>query len=106
MKTVEVLRAARKLIEAPWNWTQGSYCRDESGASEHLDSPEADSFCVIGACRAAAEASSTAGVSHPAEVALKAEMDYCALTWNDAPERTHAEVLAAFDKAIAAEEAK
>lgn len=28
------------------------------------------------------------------------------IAWNDAPERTHAEVLAAFDKAIAAERAK
>ena len=26
--------------------------------------------------------------------------------WNDAPERTHAEVMAAFDRAIAAEQAK
>lgn len=90
MRPVEVLRAARELLSEPERWTKGLFCRVVDGW--HC-------CCVMGAFVAVC----------PTDIAFHCSLfrraagvpDEMPLSeWNDAPERTHAEVLAAFDKAI------
>jgi hypothetical protein len=93
VKTSEVLTAARGLIDTPDKWAQ------EGGLSE------VGPLCTAMACTSAAGSLSD---SLPAQsvIARAAGLsgDYAATVglfdWNDAPERTHTEVLAAFDTAI------
>lgn len=96
--TREVLIEARKLIEKPDGWCRGTDAKDESGRCVRCDDPHARSFCAVGAL---------ARVSDKHEF----ESAYLALrrglptrggvaTFNDT--HTHAEVIAAFDRAIEA----
>lgn len=89
MKTSEVLRAAKKrLVER--GWCQGTF---EDGEGR---------CCSIGAIN---RASPPCG-QWPALLSFGDVVGGSVFVWNDAPGRTLEEVLAAFDKAIAAEEAK
>jgi hypothetical protein len=45
----DVLVAARKLIEDPAHWTQGSYARDAAGNKVSENSPKATCWCTMGA---------------------------------------------------------
>lgn len=77
------LREARKLIERGW-------CQGEAQIGHQ--------FCILGACGwASGDSDLYFDMREPLQKATGCE----ALSrWNDAPERTQAEVLAAFDKAI------
>lgn len=90
MNTVDVLIAARKLIEKPENWCRETYETD-SGA-----------YCAVGAISRAAVPDGDYG--HALNVLEDVVGHGNIEVWNDA--HTHAEVLAAFDAAIAAERAK
>lgn len=90
-ETADILRAARAKIERPECWGQEYY--ERSGR-----------LCMMGAIMY------TDGVTGEQEEACRAALrdatgDASIGHWNDKPDRTHAEVLAAFDRAIAAEEA-
>jgi hypothetical protein len=95
------LEAVYKLIEKPENWTQGAYARRADGTAILGDSyvcvthTEAHSRCIFGAgmaCDIGTYSMSAAlhGLSGQPNLA----------SWNDAPERTHAEVLALLKSAI------
>lgn len=95
VKTSEILRAARGLIETPDRWWTGdsSTCRGECaltaidrvcGGSYETGEPAIGSLARV------------IGVADPCADIPR---------WNDAEGRTHAEVLAAFDTAIAYAEA-
>jgi hypothetical protein len=96
------LREARALIER--GWTQGEYARRKDGAPASILSRELFCYCAAGAVAAGA------GYKYPSSIvpgmrelslAVGGDGDESdILNWNDAPERTQAEVLAAFDKAI------
>lgn len=88
MNAVECLVAARKKIEDPANWGKGKQANHRKV------------LCAITAIgHARAEAFGTD--FWRAEWALREVIGRGSIVmWNDAPERTHAEVLAAFDKAI------
>jgi len=108
--TVSALKDARALLSQPGAWTQGFYARDSRGASIRASEPSACSWCIQGALfkvlgvvgsiptsdvrRVQTPLLQHAGVTDTAEL-------WC---WNDQPGRTQDEVLALFDKAIAAEE--
>lgn len=86
-----VLIKARALIADPAMWGKGRRGRDRPfatccAAEAIEDMPYSE------ARRRAIVALRNAVLSHPSVERL--------VDWNDAPERTHAEVLAAFDKAI------
>jgi hypothetical protein len=95
MTIADQLRVARKLIETPDKWCKGSMELD--GA-----------FCAIGACLKAV------GGSAPWDkmvIALQQALQQagpCASValWNDALTTTHTDILALFDRAIAAAEKK
>jgi hypothetical protein len=83
----DVLVAARKLIEKPENWVQGVY---------RVSCEYGMAYCADGALNAVSP-----GNPEGAYTALKAAMKspVGVVYFND--HHTHAEVLAAFDKAIA-----
>jgi hypothetical protein len=88
-RTLEVLVKARRLISYPVMWGKGS---------DKNVSPDAK--CLYLAIESDVDGEDSAmralGFSGPSEV----------WTWNDDPERTHAEVLARLDEAIARLKAK
>lgn len=94
----EVLEAAADLLEKPGAWTQGSFARTASGASESPFSPAASCFCLRGAlCRV-----SNRRLHDLLEVETKAlgfPTAAAMARWNDHPSRTQAEVVAALRQA-------
>jgi hypothetical protein len=100
-QTANDLRAARALIQR--GWCKGAFARDETGIPVAPNEHHAVQWCSRGAIAAATirrEAEHVAAVD-----ALKMQVGFAIAVWNDARERTQAEVLAAFDRAIQAEEA-
>lgn len=101
MTTKEVLIAARAKIAKPEQWIQGYYAKDADGKEANPFSTEATCYCVLGALIA----SVTDGfICSNAADAIRDQIDCPISTWNDDPSRTHAEVLAVFDRAIEAVE--
>ncbi len=99
MKTTkEILVEARGYIAEPGSWTKGSFARDGHGNHVSKDSHRASCFCAAGAIGRAAKGSERE--QHGALRALRSAITGPITAWNDAPNRTHAEVLAAFDRAI------
>lgn len=99
MTRAAILRDARKLIEKPERWTQYHYAVNRVGRTVLTSAPEAYARCAAGALIAAAP-------SHPnlrgeAADLLEEACHQSITTFNDAHGRTHLEVLAAFDRAIA-----
>lgn len=88
MTTVEVLKAARGRIEKGWCQGIGRIVNDNGIAI---------AWCAVGATAQGQE-----DLGADADLYLECVIGTHAITsWNDAPGRTQAEVIAAFDKAIA-----
>jgi hypothetical protein len=106
VSTVEILRAARALIDTPEKWTRGAAARDASGASLSIGQwPEAASFCIVGACHVATGIVGESGIEARRNACYAigraaTGRDAWPASFND--NATHADVLAAFDKAIEA----
>ena len=101
MKPSEVLRAARATIEKPENWTQGVYARD---SFRNPVEPWSQSACAWSVGGALFAAKSRGGEWRRAAKALSDQLPSGVAHVDDI--RTHAEVLALFDRAIAAAEAR
>lgn len=88
----EKLRAARARIAK--GWTQRASARTKGGVPVWGGDDRAICWCAVGALQGSPEAIPLVrkAIGIPDECRIS--------TWNDAPERTQAEVLAAFDKAI------
>jgi len=103
--TSRILAGAGALLRQ--GWCQGADARDEDGDAVPGWDPEATSWSVLGAllgsqgpgARAAQQIPVQALASAAAAVGRAAEA-YSLKTWNDAENRTHADVLAAIDRAI------
>lgn len=99
----EILIAAREKITTPERWCQGAHARDEGGQTVLAKDPAACVWCIDGALWAVTRFTQTSARAS-ASILLGEQIGaYSANSihkWNDAPERTHAEVLAAFDRAI------
>jgi hypothetical protein len=103
MKPSDILIEARALIDQPQNWTQYVYMRDKEGV-ETKDYAQASSYCGLGAIMAVYHKHGTqnkpvfqkAQIFLEKAVALREYPDF-----NDHPDRTHHEVIKAFDWAIA-----
>lgn len=102
MTTLEILKAARELLAVPERWTTGVLARAHNGDEVTPSSYKAASWCMSGACLK----SCMGNDSQFLYVIDALDLDTCIPIWNDAPERTHAEVLARFDEAIAKLEEK
>ena len=81
------------LLSQPGAWTQGAFARVDPKSTEEVDpeGPDAKCWCVLGACH-------HCGVDYNGRLKLyqRLELDGCfdLVAWNDAPNRTQAEVVA------------
>lgn len=99
--TAEILKAARKLIEKPENWTKGAFARSACKGRVRPKYKGAICFCSIGALQRVSEGSYGDAIGF-----LKRELPegfHGIMEFND--KSTHSEVLDLFSKAIAAAEA-
>lgn len=121
MNARDLLIAARAKIEKPEAWTQGSAAKDMNGVPRLPLEFHACQWCMLGALAAAAEEARHRpdGSVLPWRAAHEAQdtawlhlsdtvrywdgqiVRYTVADFNDARHRKHADVLAAFDKAIA-----
>lgn len=110
-EVAELLKAARKVIEKPENWTQRVLARNVVGSEVDTDSAEACRWCTMGALfRVLDERNGCDNLINRSRPFLnKAAQQLSLLPWDCAESyndsHTHAEVLALFDKAIASAEA-
>ena len=115
-----ILEGAKELVER--GWTQKTFARDRMGKECAVTSPFAQKWCLAGACHHAhhfyqyrTDILWDQILSHVRKTAIDlhgdsmAKADLFVTRWNDALERTKADVLALLDAAIErakAEEAK
>jgi hypothetical protein len=108
--TSDVLRAARARIDSPEKWCQHVCGRDAEGweispSAFNADEVEhAVSCCAVASLLAVAPQESARPALYALAQAVGMDDKLDLISWNNAAERTHADVMAAFDRAIAAEE--
>lgn len=86
---------AHELLVTPDKWTQDVYCRDKDGEGGGMlgSDPGAVSWCLTGAidkCYPALSHKQRENILNK----IRTHLGRNPIAWNDAPERTHAEVLA------------
>lgn len=96
------LKAARRLLSKPERWTKGWFAKDKDGADVSELSKHATCFCPEGAIYRSAPGLLETDALAALERGLPKQW-YSVPLWNDAPRRTHAQVLRLFDRAIEAE---
>lgn len=98
--TLEVLQTARALIDQPEHWCQRALAKNAQGETIDPDDLLSESVVRLCASGAIGKASQQRQWSrHPAFRVLKAYCEGDVVSFND--RHTHAEVLTAFNKAIA-----
>jgi hypothetical protein len=103
LTVADVLERAADLIEPEGAWTQGAYARSVYNRPIGNIS-RATCFCALGAMNVAAGASAVNQDQPEPHIAFANAVgikDYLIATWNDAPERTQAEVVAKLREAAA-----
>ena len=105
--TIDILTKARHLVREPKWWIQYAGAETLSGGKVHCFDLKAHCFCMTGAISRAAHDLGCDSWSNEPEVykamteSLKIEgREVAMFRWNDMPERTHNEVLKAFDDTI------
>ena len=83
-------------------WTKGFAARDAAGDPTQCEKPDAACFCIVGAFWRESAKLNDIRASNAFAVRLGFGDWETLAEWNDAPERTHAEVLARLDAAIEA----
>lgn len=86
---------AWQLLRDPERWNKGAAARDQNGKPCSYDNPSASSWCVLGALMMLYGPRGWASRLVKTEILVGCWVP----KWQDAPERTHAEVLAALKKA-------
>lgn len=104
METLDVLKGTRELLSDPAHWVQDVNAVDLVGEVVLPTSPDARSWCMIGAAiKVGGHEGKEVLPSALAEfVPLAFRVGQVALvaSFNDAPTTTHADILAALDGAI------
>ena len=104
MKISEILIEAKKKIYTPEKWTASTLARDSKNQEVDFDSKNAVCFCSIGALKVEFHEKNIPNSTwYSCIKALSGTMDVGAALFNDV--HTHEEVMAAWDKAIAATQA-
>ena len=95
------LSAARALIDQPEKWTQGAFQRNARGLAVEPRCG-AVAYCAYGAIRETCAESQQFEIMSRLVNCINRHGGCCyeLAPWNDAPERTYAEVMQAFDRAI------
>jgi hypothetical protein len=103
-KHVTTLQSARELIAK--GWTQKVYARLADDTAIHFFNKDACRFCMVGAIYRANDKFVDKGTTDNYYgirylwTAVNLDSEAQLTLWNDTPERTVDEVLAAYDKAI------
>lgn len=108
MNTIDILIGARARVAR--GWTQGAYARDAQGRELSCSwHPDTECMCAVGAILASRGRASEACAVDALLASILDQIPFQSdlpmtriIRWNDAPSRTQADVLAAFDRAIAA----
>jgi hypothetical protein len=101
---LDFLRAWRAVLAVPARWTRHALARRAGGSSCAPTDPEAASWCLLGARAyiSTSTAAKAAGYTAMLEVVFSLPPGFNRVAdWNDAPNRTHAEVLDLLDRASA-----
>lgn len=101
MTVKEILIAAKAKIDTPEKWAKNAAAYDEHGYPCDRYEGRAVSWCSLGAIDAVIDPCERHGTWWVRE-ALRDIVGLSIAEWNDHPDRTHAEVMAAFDRAIEA----
>lgn len=100
MTTLEILKAARELLSTPARWTKLAYARDAGGAAVMPSNANAVCWCIEGSI-VKCSGDWSMEWARPIECDVAADV----ASFNDRESTTHADILAAFDRAIAKLEA-
>lgn len=103
--------ALRGLLSERWAWQQGHMATDDLGQVVDPKDPGAACWCVLGGVAKVSgctntDAASYAGLTGALRLTLVRALglgpkDGCSVTaWNDAPERTHEDVISLIDATI------
>ena len=97
-----LLKAVRERLADEARWTKGKAARDANGIGTQFESAAAACFCLVGAiwCEFPNSYLSQKETNRIAAM-LEFQNWEAASFWNDAPERTHADVIARLDTALA-----
>ena len=102
-----ILKRARKRLASPDAWTKDWEARHFDGEPVSYDDPGASCWCAAGAI---AKAAPSVKARHAAFEVLAMALGFSVpiriVKWNNAKCRTHDDVLAAFDRAIALAEGR
>ena len=103
MTTIEHLTKARELVSK--GWCKGVYAQDANGRQVPYGGDAGVRFCMSGALHVVMLGNPNVQLVRTVK-AIMAVIGWPIAPWNDQPERTHEEVLKAFDDTIAAEQKK
>lgn len=96
----KILSDAKARISDPANWTKGVCARNALGETVDVRDARACQWCSMGAILAVLPPNADICI---VATAMRPAVDgKWFVTWQDRPERAHAEVMAAFDRAIEA----
>ena len=96
-----ILENTRYLLKTPNRWIKDDLANTEAGLKTQPGSPYAVKWCLVGALTKASMPYSNMECLWDAMTLLKDITGASLLTqWNDDKERTHEDVMDAFDKAI------
>lgn len=98
IEVARVLQLAKRRISDPKFWTIGASARSACGSAVTARDAVAKSWCSIGAVQSALPEGDP--LMYVSLDTLRGVVGHSIADWNDAEERTHAEVMAAFNKAI------
>jgi hypothetical protein len=94
--TLALARRVRALLEAPERWTQMALARTAEGELCEPTDSVAVCWCLLGAFDHVERGDDVGFIRF-----LEKELGGSVTRWNDAPGRTHADVLALLDRVIA-----
>lgn len=98
-EVLTVLKQARELISSPDKWCKGAFARDSAGLPVYPVDSDACYWCAEGAVGKVVTESNNCCLTD-CKRELNKTVGGLFIFWNDKDERTHAEVLAAFDETI------
>ena len=101
MKSSEILRRAREILEPEGAWTQRSLARAADGVPIHETHRDAACWCSLGAIYRTLGSRQSIYRGREAVRFIQRIIDAPLMAWNDDPLRTHDEVLDAFRRAEA-----
>ncbi len=105
MNTTELLIAARKKIATPDRWTKVALARDAKGDPTFPFDSDAVCWCIEGSLYSILKGQSYAIDNAMSVVNIAIGNPHLTVQlWNDRPERSHSDVMAVFDRAIAISE--